>query len=83
MYTKGYDIHTTVKNILEIMSETEESLKICNILCLFTYVTDVCVMMLSRNESTDVCKIIDVLIDYMIEKNIVMSVKFLQYLDVV
>ncbi len=41
------------------------------------------VMMLSRNESTDVCKGIDVLIDYMIEKNIVMSVKFLQYLDVV
>ncbi len=44
MYTKGYDTHTTVKNILEIMSETEESLKIGNILCIFTYVTDVCVM---------------------------------------
>ncbi len=42
-----------------------------------------CVVLLSRNEPADVCKIIDVLVEYMIEKNIVMCVKFLQYLDVV
>ncbi len=42
-----------------------------------------CVIILSRNKSTDVFKIIDVLVDYVIEKNIVMSMKFLQYLDVV
>ncbi len=65
---KGCDTHTVVKNIIEIVSETEESLKIGNILCLCTYVTDVCVMMLSRNRSSDVCKIIDVLVDYVIEK---------------
>ncbi len=40
-------------------------------------------ILLSRNEPADVCKIIDVLAEYMIEKNIVMCVKFLQYLDVV
>ncbi len=40
-------------------------------------------MLLSRNEPVDVCEIIDVLVEYMIEKNIVMCVKFLQYLDVV
>ncbi len=28
---KGYDTHTIVKNTLEIMSKTEESLKIGNI----------------------------------------------------
>ncbi len=79
----GCEARTTVKNILEIMPGTEESLKIGNILCLCTYVTDVCVMLLSRNEPVDVCEIIDVLVEYMIEKNIVMCVKFLQYLDVV
>ncbi len=79
----GCEARTTVKNILEIMPGTEESLKIDNILCLCTYVTDVCVMLLSRNETFDVCEIIDVLVEYMIEKNIVMCVKFLQYLDVV
>ncbi len=79
----GCETRTTVKNILENMPGTDESLKIGNILCLCTYVTDVCVMLLSRNDSVDVCEIIDVLVEYMIEKNIVMCVKFLQYLDVV
>ncbi len=45
----GYDTHKTVKHILKIVSETEESLKIGKILCLCTYVTDVCVMIQSRN----------------------------------
>ncbi len=40
-------------------------------------------MIQARNKSMDVFKIIDVLVDYVIEKNIVMCVKFLQYLDVV
>ncbi len=77
---KGCETQTVVKNIIELLSETEESLKIGNILCLCTYVTDVCVMIQARNKSTDVLKIIDVLVDYVIEKNIVMCVKFLQYL---
>ncbi len=80
---KGCETQTVVKNIIELLSETEESLKIGNILCLCTYVTDVCVMIQARNKSTDVLKIIDVLVDYVIEKNIVMCVKFLQCLDVV
>ncbi len=50
----GCEARTTVKNILEIMPGTEESLKIGNILCLCNYVTDVCVMLLSRNEPIDV-----------------------------
>ncbi len=80
---KGCETQTVVKNIIELLSETEESLKIGNIVCLCTYVTDVCVMIQARNKSTDVLKIIDVLVDYVIEKNIVMCVKFLHYLDVV
>ncbi len=80
---KGCETQTVVKNIIQLLSETKESLKIGNILCLCTYVTDVCMMIQARNKSTDVLKIIDVLVDYVIEKNIVMCVKFLQYLDVV
>ncbi len=80
---KGCETQIVVKNIIKLLSETEESLKIGNILCLCTYVTDVCIIIQARNKSTDVLKIIDVLVDYVIEKNIVMCVKFLQYLDVV
>ncbi len=32
-----------------------------------------------EKRTVDVCEIIDVLVEYMIEKNIVMCVKFLQY----
>ncbi len=46
---KGYDPHMTNKSIIDIMPESEESLKIGNILFLCTYVTDVCVMLLLRN----------------------------------
>ncbi len=80
---KGCETQTVVKNIIELLSETKESRKIGNILCLCTYVTDVCMMIQARNKSTDVLKIIDVLVDYVIEKNIVMCVKFLHYLEVV
>lgn len=79
--TNTYNPQMTVKNILELMPECEESLKIGNILCLCTYVTDVCVMLLSRNDPIDVYKIIDMLVEHMIEKNVLMCVKFLQYLD--
>ncbi len=71
---KGCKPQTVVKNIIELLSESEESLKIGNILCLCTYVTDVCVMIQARNKSMDVFKCIDVLVDYVIEKNIVMCV---------
>lgn len=70
-----------VRNILELMPECKENLKIGNILCLCTYVTDVCATLLSRNDPCDVYKIIDTLVEYVIENNFVMCVKFLYYLD--
>ncbi len=54
----GCETRTTIKNILEIMPGAEESLKIGNILCLCTYVTDVCVMLLSRNEGLTCVKLL-------------------------
>jgi len=66
---------TTINNILELMPECKESLRIGNILCLCTYVTDVC--KLSRNEYPDVCKMIDILVEYMLEKNFEMCVNFI------
>ncbi len=80
---KGYETQTVVKNIIELLSETEESLKIGNILCLCTYVTDVCVMIQARNKSMDVLKIIDVLVDYVIEGISHTLQYFSQCLDVV
>lgn len=68
----------TIKNILELLPECKESLRIGNILCLCTYVTDVCKLL--RNEHPDVCKIIDIMDEYMLEKHFEMCLNFICYL---
>lgn len=77
----GYDPCIIIKNILEMMPENAESLKIGNILCICTYVTDVCSELMSRNEPVDVCKIINTSAEYMVDKNFVTCMKFLCFLD--
>lgn len=74
-------ISVTIRKILDLMTECGKSIRIADVLCLCTYVTDLCVVLISRNDQTNVCEIIETLVDYMIEKKIVMCVKFLQYID--
>ena len=64
-----------IKNIIDLMSNDQNSLfRIGNILCICTYVTDVCSLL--SIENPDVCNIIDFLVEYILEKNFEMSVKF-------
>lgn len=74
-------ISATIIKILDLMTECGSSIRIADILCMCTYVTDLCVALISRNDQTNVCEIIETLIDYVIEKKIVMCVEFLQYID--
>ncbi len=46
--------------------------------CVAPYVYDLCVILLSRNEQTEVCEIIELFIGYVVEKNTVMCKTFLQ-----
>lgn len=78
----GCDPCIIIKNILEMMPENAESLKIGNVLCICTYVTDVCSVLLLRNEPVDACKIIiSTSVEYMLDKNLVTCMKFLCFLD--
>lgn len=74
-------VSVTIRKILDLMTQCGSSIRIADILCLCTYVTDLCVALISRNDQTNVCEIIETLVDYSIDKNIVMCVKFLQYID--
>lgn len=74
-------ISVTIRKILDLMTEWGSRIRIADIMCLCTYVTDLCVVLISKNDQTNVCGIIETLVDYMIEKNIVMCVKFLQHID--
>lgn len=77
----GEPISVTIRKILDLMTECGKCIRIADILCMCTYVTDLCVTTLSRNNKSDVSEIIDSLVDYILEKNIVMCIKFLYYLD--
>lgn len=74
-------VSVTIRKILDLMTQCGSSIRIADILCLCTYVTDLCVALISRNDQTNVCEIIETLVDYIIDKNIVMCVRFLQYID--
>jgi hypothetical protein len=79
----GEPICVTIRKILDLMTECGSCIRIADILCLCTYVTDLCVDILTRNNQADVCEIIETLVDYILEKNIVMCINFLHYIDAV
>jgi len=79
----GEPVCLTIRKILDLMTECGSCIRIADILCLCTYVTDLCVDILSRNNQTDVCEIVETLVDYILENNIVMCIKFLHYIDAV
>jgi len=72
----GDPICVTIRKILDFITECGISIRIADILCMCTYVTDLCVDMLTRNSHTDVCEIIETLVDYIIEKNTVVCIHF-------
>lgn len=79
---KGEPICATIRKILDLVTECGSCIRIADILCLCTYVTDLCVITVSKKKDhTNVCEIVETLIEYILEKNIVMCIKFLQYLD--
>ncbi len=54
-------ISATIIKILDLMTECGSSIRIADILCMYTYVTDLCVALISRNYQINVCEIIETL----------------------
>lgn len=84
LYAGQNDSHCVMlKTILNSLFECDNVCKVADIICLCTYVTDVCVVLLSRNDQSDsyVFENVDTLVNYLINKNTDTCVKFLQYLD--
>lgn len=77
----GKPISVSIRKIFDLMTQSGACIRIADILCMCTYVTDLCVITMPRNYQTAVCEIIESLVDYILEKNIVMCIKFLHYLD--
>lgn len=73
--------YVTVSKILSLMPKSSSTIKISHVLCLCTYILDVCVIKLSTNKSINVCKVIETLVEYLVERNVDVCVKFLDYID--
>ena len=73
--------HVTVRRSLSLMPESNNTMKISHVLCLCTYVLDVCVLSLSANKPINVCKVVEILVEYLVEKNVDVCVEFLEFID--
>ena len=63
------------------MPESNNTMKISHVLCLCTYVLDVCVLSLTANKPINVCKVVEILVEYLVEKNVDVCVEFLEFID--
>lgn len=73
--------HIMVDAVLKLMLECEEPVKITHLLCLFTFVVDVCVIKQGSNNTVNACKVIETLVERLLDRNFDVCVKFLDFLD--
>lgn len=73
--------HVTINRILSLMPNSVNTLKISHVLCLCTYILDICVKKISTKKPINVCKVIETLVEYLVERNIDVCVQFLDYID--
>ncbi len=69
------------RKILDVMSECEYEMDINEVLCLCTSVTDQCVLLAATNCDSMSCEIVALLVDFIFEKNMIVCIDFLFWLD--
>ncbi len=71
----------TARKILAVMSKCSGEFGVTEVLGMCTYVTDVCVALISKNDDTEICEIIEMLVDFILARDILVCVNFLFWLD--
>ncbi len=69
------------RKILDVMSECEDETNVNEVLCLCTSVTDQCVLLAAKNCDSMTCEIVASLVDFIFEKNMIVCIDFLFWLD--
>lgn len=54
-----------------LVSECNNELSVKEIICMCAYVTELCVSLISKNEKHHVGKIVETLVDYILDKNMI------------
>ncbi len=71
----------TTRKILAVMSKCSGEFGVTEVLGMCTYVTDVCTSLISKNDDTEICEIIETLVDFILARDILVCVNFLFWLD--
>ncbi len=71
----------TTRKIMAVMSKCSGEFGVTEVLGMCTYVTDVCTSLISKNDDTEICEIIETLVDFILARDILVCVNFLFWLD--
>ncbi len=82
MFITGRDsICITTRKILDVLCECEDEMDINEVLCLCTYVTDLCTSLIAKNYESMICEIVGSLVDFILQQNMLVCRNFLFWLD--
>jgi len=82
MFVNGKEpVGVILRKVLDVMHESCEEFEFVELLCMCTFVTDLCVSLLSKNVKTDVNDIVQSMVNYALEKNLIACRNFLLSLD--
>ncbi len=59
----------TTRKILDVLCECEDEMDINEVLCLCTYVTDLCTSLIAKNYESMICEIVGSLVDFILQQN--------------
>lgn len=74
-------ICVTVRKILAGMSECNGEFGVTEVLGMCTYVSELCVWLVTKKYDTEICEIIETLVDFILARDILVCVKFIFWLD--
>ncbi|XDV24042.1 hypothetical protein PO909_010212 [Leuciscus waleckii] len=70
-----------LRKVLDVLRSCCDEFEIDEILCICTFVTDLCVSLVSKNAKTDVGEIVESLVNYILEQDMIACRDFLFWLD--
>lgn len=70
-----------LRKILDEISTADQGIGVSEVLCMCTYVTYVCMKIVSKNEKNKVCEMVEILVDYILDRGYMLCVNCLYWLD--
>ncbi len=70
-----------LRKILDEISAADEEIRVSEVLCMCTYVADVCVKLVSKNEKNKVCEMVEILVNYILDRSYTSCANCLYCLD--